>query len=398
MSLSNGEACLNRNAERPLLTELSGRSTVRLAMAPADRKYIAALAGYEKYDSARFRAALARFGSAERMLRAPRKELMRAGLRSEDSADFMRARADMDPDAAQAVLERSGVKVVLYTDDDYPELLRQIHDAPAALFIRGDRSVLTRDCLYIGMVGTRSMSAYGASVVSKLVPPLARAGAAIISGLALGIDAEAHSAALRHGAPTIAVLGSGADKGSVYPRLNAALAERIVREGGLLVSEWPPGTRSAKYRFPLRNRIIAGLCHGVAAVEAPERSGALITANLALECSRDVFAVPGPITHPNSAGTNRLIAQGAIPVCKGADIPEYYGISTSGAERRKLDFTGQEKVVLEAIAGGADSIEKMLDATDMDASEILSSLTSLELKRVVAVHNELYIIIDNAGP
>lgn len=380
------------------MTELSGRFTVRLAMVSADRKYIAALAGYEKYDSARFRAALARFGSAERMLRAPRKELMRAGLRSEDCADFMRARADMDPDEVQAGLERHNVQVVLNSDEDYPELLQQIHDAPAALFIRGDRSVMVRNCLYIGMVGTRSMSAYGASVVNKLVPPLARAGAVIVSGLALGIDAEAHSAALMHNASTIAVLGSGTDRGSVYPRSNSALAERIVRKGGLLISEWPPGTRSAKYRFPLRNRIIAGLCHGVAAVEAPDRSGALITANLALECSRDVFAVPGPITHPNSAGTNRLIAQGAIPVCKDTDMPEYYGISASEAGRHKPDLSEQERTVLEAIAGGADSIEKMLDAAKLDAREILRTLTSLELKRVVAVHNDFYIIIDNAGP
>src|SRR3954447_6997467 len=193
---------------------------------------------------------------------------------------------------------------------DLPELLRQIHDPPRALFLRGagDADVLCRPT--VAVVGARACSPYGAQVARMLGREFAAAGLVVVSGLARGVDGEAHRGALEAGGLTVAVLGGGIDRD--YPAAHAELARRI-RERGLVVSEYEPGVEPAPWRFPARNRIIAGLSAATIVVEARERSGALITADLALEEGRDVLAVPGEITSPLSAGTNALLKLGAAP-------------------------------------------------------------------------------------
>ena len=206
----------------------------------------------------------------------------------------------------------------------FPPLLAELHDPPASLFVRGEVKALSQPG--VAVVGARSCSAYGAQVARSVARDLAAAGLVVVSGLARGVDGEAHRGALEGGGKTVAVLGGGIDRD--YPRSHAELARRIVAAGAV-VSEYPPGVEPAPWRFPARNRIIAGLALATVVVEARERSGALITADFALELGRDVFAVPGEITSSLSAGTNDLVRQG-----QRRSPPSAMFSSCSGSTRR----------------------------------------------------------------
>ena len=207
--------------------------------------------------------------------------------------------------------------VITIIDDDYPPLLRQIPDPPLALHFRGERALLARTS--VAMVGSRRASPYGVNVAAQLARQLAAAGVVIVSGLARGIDAAAHHAALEAGGTTIAILGSGIDV--VYPRSNLRLHRRIA-ERGLILSELPPGAPPRPEHFPVRNRLISGISSGTVVVEATRRSGSLITARMALEQNRDVFAVPGSIFSAGSEGTHRLLQSGAKLVHDVGDVLE----------------------------------------------------------------------------
>ncbi|MEW4369225.1 DNA-processing protein DprA [Paenibacillus kandeliae] len=211
------------------------------------------------------------------------------------------------------------IQIITMMDDDYPILMKEIAQPPWVLYLRGKRKLLHSFC--IGMVGTRVPTAYGRRVGELLAGELAQRGITVVSGMARGIDSVCHEAALQIGGPTIAVLGTGIDV--IYPPENRSLYERL-RQHGLILSEYPPGTRPSPGTFPQRNRIIAGLSHGSVVVEADERSGSLITADYAMDSNRDVFAVPGPITSPKSKGTLSLLKQGAILVTDISDITNEY--------------------------------------------------------------------------
>ena len=214
---------------------------------------------------------------------------------------------------------KAGCQVVAYSSDDYPPRLKQIPDPPLVLYVRGDVNVLSRYALAI--VGTRRPTAYGSQVAQRLAHDLAQRQLVIVSGLARGIDSAAHRGALEAAGKTVAVLGSGIDV--IYPRENKRLAEQV-SENGALISEFPPGTSPAPENFPIRNRTISGLALGVVVVEAAEYSGSLITARLALEQNREVFAVPGNITSAQSFGPNHLIKQGAKLVDEWMDVIEEF--------------------------------------------------------------------------
>jgi DNA processing protein len=214
---------------------------------------------------------------------------------------------------------KAGCQVVAYSSDDYPPRLKQIPDPPLVLYVRGDVKVLSRYALAI--VGTRRPTAYGSQVAQRLAHDLAQRQLVIVSGLARGIDSAAHRGALEAAGKTVAVLGSGIDV--IYPRENKRLAEQVA-ECGALISEFPPGTSPAPENFPIRNRTISGLALGVVVVEAAEYSGSLITARLALEQNREVFAVPGNITSAQSFGPNHLIKQGAKLVDEWMDVLEEF--------------------------------------------------------------------------
>ena len=232
--------------------------------------------------------------------------------------------ADKSADGADKILgdcQRLGLRILTMQDADYPARLRGIFEPPCLLYVKGTLPAFDEE-VAVAMVGTRSCTPYGTSSAEKIAYGLAKQGALVVSGAARGIDSAAHRGALRAGGVTIAVLGNGLDV--VYPEENAGLYRDIAATGALL-SEYPPGTAAEGWHFPIRNRIISGLCLATVVVEAPlERSGALITANTALEQGRDVFAVPGPIDAPNSRGSNRLIRDGAGLVTCGWDILEGY--------------------------------------------------------------------------
>ncbi len=275
-----------------------------------------------------------------------------------------------------------GIAVIALGEVGYPELLARIPDAPARLYIRGDVSALAR-APAIAIVGTRAMTRYGESVTRLLVSPLAAAGAVIVSGLALGIDAVAHRAALDAGGITVAVLGSGVDKDSIGPRLNANLAERIVKFGGALVSEYPPGTGGQAYHFPQRNRIIAGLTRATVVIEAPEKSGALITARQALDCNRDVMAVPGPITQPSSLGSNRLIARGAAVATCLEDIMAACGLEMIKEAAAPENLSSDEAAALTYIRKEPLTVDELVAAAGLTPSAASAIVTGLELKGLI---------------
>jgi DNA processing protein len=256
------------------------------------------------------------FGTPTAVLSASYSELRAVGVAEETARAIAGKVSEAAAERQLAALERSGGCVLTLADAAYPALLRDIPDPPLLLFVRGNLSeALAQPCLAI--VGSRSCSTYGRNAANRLARDLASRGVTIVSGLARGIDTAAHEAALDVGGQTIAVLGTGLD--DTYPRENARLAGRIA-EAGTLVTEFPFEKPPAPQNFPYRNRVIAGLCLGVLIVEAAEQSGSLITARLALEQGREVFAVPGNITSGKSIGTNRLIQDGAKLVMDWQDV------------------------------------------------------------------------------
>ncbi|HLX55415.1 MAG TPA: DNA-processing protein DprA, partial [Ktedonobacteraceae bacterium] len=234
--------------------------------------------------------------------KAGRLELARAGIARRAIENLLKQRATITPQEEMQKLQRMRIGVLTWKDKLYPPLLREIEDAPPLLYLYG--KLTEADRFALAVVGTRNSSAYGKQVTERMVTELVRGDVTIVSGLALGIDTLAHSAALEAGGRTIAVLASGLD--IIYPPVNRALARRIVESGqGVLMSEYPPGSQPEGGNFPARNRIISGLSLGVLVVEAPEKSGALITADRALKQGRDVFAIPGSILSSRSAGAHR---------------------------------------------------------------------------------------------
>jgi DNA processing protein len=269
-------------------------------------------------------------------------------------------------------------------DPSFPSLLAAIHDPPPRLFLRGSSDVALLDRPAVAVVGARACSSYGRAVTRSLARDLAAAGLVVVSGMARGIDGEAHRGALDGGGPTIAVLGCGIDRD--YPAAHDELARRICETGGLVVSEYEAGVEPAPWRFPARNRIIAGLCRATVVIEARERSGALITADFALEEGREVLAVPGEITSTLSSGTNALLRLGATPVTCAADVLEAFGI--------EHEIVGRAPVVADALLArlgeGAHTADELLRASAVDPGEGAAALIELELAGRVTLEDGVY--------
>jgi DNA processing protein len=268
----------------------------------------------------------------------------------------------------------------------YPPLLAAIYDPPRRLYLRGARAELLHGPC-IAVVGARACSSYGATVARSLGRELAAAGVVVVSGLARGIDGEAHRGALEAGGATVAVLGCGIDRD--YPAAHAGLARRIV-ETGLVVSEYPPGTEPAPWRFPARNRIVAGLSRAVVVVEARERSGALITAEFALEEGREVLAVPGEITSGLSAGPNGLLRQGAAPLLAAEDALRAIGIEPVAAPPTPPAVDGPAAAVLAALRDEPVDVDGLVRRTELGAAEVAAALAQLEVEGLVRAGEGVY--------
>lgn len=260
----------------------------------------------------------------------------------------------------------------------YPGALSELHDPPSTLFVRGERLELL-DEPAVAIVGARSCSAYGAQVARSLARELAAAGLVVVSGLARGVDGEAHRGAVEAGGTTVAVLGCGIDRD--YPARHAELARRIVG-AGLVVSEYPPGTEPAPWRFPARNRLIAALARATVIVEARERSGALITADFALELGREVFAVPGEISAALSAGTNGLIRQGAAPLLGPDDVLDALGLARRPPSAAPL--APRAAAVLELLRDGPAGVDDLVARSGSGAADVAAALVELELAGLAA--------------
>lgn len=270
-------------------------------------------------------------------------------------------------------------------DAGFPPLLGAIHDPPPALYVRGRGVDVALAGPAVAVVGARSCSAYGRSVARSLGRELAAAGLVVVSGMARGVDGEAHRGALEAGGVTVAVLGCGIDRD--YPAAHAELARRIC-EHGLVVSEYEPGVEPAPWRFPARNRIIAGISEAVVVVEARERSGALITADFALEEGRDVFAVPGEITSALSAGTNALLRLGATPLTSATDVLELFELTPVAPEAATLGRAAE--ALLNRLRDGALTADELVRASGVDPAEASAALMELELARRVALEDGVY--------
>lgn len=326
------------------------------------------------------------FGSAEAAWEAEEEELLILPWMGKVAQELIAWRKKVEPRRLEEELLRSKVGVLVFTDPSYPQELKSIYNPPPVLYYLGDLTAL--EGLKIAVVGTRRPTPYGLKVAHILAQGLAEAGIIVVSGLAIGIDAAAHRGALQGKGKTIAVLGSGVDV--IYPRENARLYQEIAREG-LILSELPLGTPPERHHFPARNRIISGLTRGTIVVEAGEKSGALITADLALEQGRDVFAVPGPITSSQSRGTNNLLKQGAKVVTGVEDILEEYFpvevrglVSKQGAKNTSgLKLSPVEEKVLAAVASSPLSLEEIGETTGFSTQEINIALTFLELQGLV---------------
>lgn len=265
----------------------------------------------------------------------------------------------------------------------YPPQLDHVYRPPEQLYTRGNSALLSHDKL-LAVVGSRRGNAYGQQAIKQLLTPAVRAGVILVSGLAYGIDSMAHRLSLDEQQPTIAVLGSGLDNKSIYPRVHISLAERIVANGGLLLSEYPPGTPAFLGHFPARNRIIAGLSRATLVVQAAARSGSLITARLTLDAGRDVLAVPGAITDLLAAGTNQLIQQGATPALSPPDILDLFGLK-SEAVGTVRQLNADQQLILKTLSAEPQHIDELVQTTHLPPHMVSAVL--LELEMLDAAHH-----------
>ncbi|MBI3331431.1 DNA-protecting protein DprA [Candidatus Peregrinibacteria bacterium] len=318
------------------------------------------------------------FGDLENALKHVNEEFLRGlGCRQETITNTLLRLEEFDADAYAKDVQKRGIKFVTIDDPDYPAQLKEIGDPPVFLYYKGDLSLLEQPC--IALVGTREMSPLGKQITDHMVSEFVSAGMVTVSGLAQGIDAEVARETIAAGRKTVAVLGHGLRM--IFPTSNAKLAEKILETGGLILSEFALDIQPDKYTFPSRNRIIAGLSLGTVVLEAPVKSGSIITAELALEYNRDVFAVPGHALDPQYGGCNELIAKGhAKLVTTAREVLMELGIVAS--EKKSSAYAPQndhEEKLLNILTSMPQPIDDLLEKTKLDPGTLSSTLTMMEL-------------------
>jgi DNA processing protein len=332
---------------------------------------------------------LAVFGDPATILAAPHRELLAVDdVGPKLATRIVRARETLDPEPLIDRCRREGIDILTQNDPRYPQSLREICDPPAVLFLRG--TLVPEDRFAVAMVGTRGMTAYGERQAERLAGELTQAGFTVVSGLARGIDGAAHRGALAKGGRTIAVLGSGLM--CVTPPEHRSLSREVI-ENGALLSEYPPDMAPRAGTFPQRNRIVSGLSLGTIIVEAPAKSGALITARLASEQGREVFAVPGPVDHSASVGCHRLLRDGATLVASVEDVLESLGPLSSPAKHphrkepvrqvAELKLNEKEQNVLRQIATVETPVDQVIAECGLPPSQVLATLSVLEIRRLI---------------
>lgn len=321
------------------------------------------------------------FGDLSIAWQAPIEGLISAGLSTKVAENVLRMRNGVDLEKYLETIQRKGIQVLIKEDETYPERLKQIDQPPPVLYVRGN--FVPEDTWAVAVVGTRRVTIYGRQVAAEVASCLAANGITVVSGLARGVDAVAHDAALKAGGRTLAVLGSGVDR--IYPPENTRLAEQIIAQGAVL-SDYAPGTPPDGINFPPRNRIISGLSLGVVVVEAGEESGALITAEFAADQGRDVFAVPGNIQAPQSKGTNKLIQDGAHPLLRAEDILDVLQLKQvpqQRSARTNLPADSTEARLMAVLSPQPLYIDEIRAQAGLPIEKVSATLTMMELKGMV---------------
>ncbi len=346
-----------------------------------DKRFWVAFNLIKGIGAVRLQALRDHFGDLETAWQAPMDALQAAGLGAKLAERVIQVRSSLDLEAFLKRIQDGGITILTWEDDLYPPRLKEIDQPPPVLYLRG--SLSKEDTWAVAVVGTRRVSAYGRQVAEEIASYLASNGVTVVSGLARGVDSFAHQAALKAGGRTLAVLGCGVDQ--VYPPEHRQLAEKIISVG-VLMSDYAPGTPPDASNFPPRNRIISGLSMATVVVEAGDTSGALITAQFAVDQGREVFAVPGNIYAPQSKGTNRLIAQGARPLLSGRDLLEILNL-TRVTEQRQVRTTLPtdeiEKKLLAVLSQQPLHVDEIRSQTGLPIERVTATLTMLELKGLV---------------
>ncbi len=343
----------------------------------------------------RFKSLVDKFGSAQEIFNVSRSELgLASGVGKSLSSKIANWEKFADLKKELDLTEKAGVKLVTIYDDDYPEQLKEIHDPPLCLYVRGELNCQLQNS--IAVVGSRRITSYGREMAEFLVSGLTYSDWVIVSGLAYGIDAVAHQTAINSNGVTIAVLGGGLAR--LHPQDHISLARSIVEKGGAIVSEFPMQMSPTRQTFPMRNRVISGLCSGVLVVEAGVKSGSLITANFALEQGRLVFAVPGKANAPQSRGCNSLIKEGAVLVENVDDIMNEFEFlpnvlkrdidcekikKKSGQRIDDLGLSSEELKILKSIELEEKSVDLISLETEMSIHKVLTLLLKLEMRKII---------------
>jgi DNA processing protein len=346
-----------------------------------DRQFWVSFHRISGVGSARISRLLEYFDTLEDAWHASDREIRATGLPSDVVTAILAERPSIDPAWEMERIERAGVRALTLNDPDYPRLLRHIPLPPPVLYVRG--TLLPTDELAIGVVGTRRSTSYGTDMTARISRGLAEAGVTVVSGLALGIDTVAHRVALESDGRTLAVFGCGLD--TIYPPRNRMLAERIV-DNGALVSEYALGTKPDARNFPVRNRIISGLSRGVVVVEAPTRSGALITTSFAADQGRDVFAVPGSALSSASSGCHELIRNGATLITGAEQILDHLDVARAEVQtqtRLLLPETPSERILYEIVGAEPRHVNELSIESGLPIHETSGTLLALELKGLV---------------
>ena len=329
-----------------------------------------------------------RFGDPEKVFDATVSDLVKiVGMKPEVAQNIAGRASIQSAEEELRKVEKQGARIITYADASYPELLKQIHNPPIVLYAKG--ADFPKNRRSIAIVGSRNPTHYGFDAAETFGFDLACRGATVVSGMARGIDSAAHRGCLRGGGFTVAVIGTGIDV--VYPSENKTLFKRI-SENGMILSEFPMGSRPEPWNFPIRNRIISGLCEGIVVVEATKKSGSLITASLALEQNREVFAVPGSIHSFKSTGTHHLIKQGACLAEKADDVLEELGFSGKYAKSGNVkkpngglppDLDAREKRIYECLSDYPVHMDEIMRKGMLEAGEAASILMEMELKGLI---------------
>ncbi len=357
-------------------------------------KYLNALNKIPQIGPKKLEKLISFFETSQKIWEASEQELLSSGIGPKTAQKIILSRKEIDPQKEWDFLEKENIKIIPLSSDKYPRLLKESFSRPYLIYVKTNEPDFDFNSqTFISIVGSRKNTAYGSQAALEIARNLAEAGVTIVSGMALGIDTLAHKGALEGGGKTIAVLGNSLDDKNIFPKNNFSFSREIM-ENGALLSEYAPENPAGPLTFPARNRIIAGLSFGTLVVEAGEKSGSLITAQMSLEFNREVFAIPGPIFSPTSRGTNELIKNGAKSVSSVKDILEEINVEWQEAENEKTPENKEEEILIKILSHEPLHIDNISKISKLDNVTVSSCLSLMEMKGWVKnIGGQNYIII-----